>query len=186
MRGGAAGTLRVGLLVLGIALSVAACSTQDRGGVATAGGDSVATTSTTPSHGDPLKFAQCMRDNGIENWPDPPADGGPSRSGGGGPARVIAPEGVDPMLVQQTMQKCKEYLPDGGEGPNRGGSGEALLAFAQCMRENGFPEFPDPPAGGGNFGIPRDIDPNSAEFQAAQAACREHLDGGQGRPGSGE
>lgn len=177
------GRLPIALVLVGLAVSLFACGSPNDDGVATAGGDTTAPTSTTTSQGDPLKFAQCMRDNGIENWPDPPADAGGPRSGGG-PARVIAPEGVDARQVQETMERCKQYLPDGGQGPDRGGDNGALLAFAQCMRENGFPDFPDPPAGGGNFGMPRDIDPNSEEFQNAQAACQHHLDGGQQRSGS--
>jgi hypothetical protein len=47
---------------------------------------------------------------------------------------------------------------------------EAMLAFAQCMRDNGISNFPDP--SGGELMIDRDeFDVESPAFQAAQGAC---------------
>lgn len=46
----------------------------------------------------------------------------------------------------------------------------ALLAFAQCMRENGIPDFPDPVADGISLGG-TGIDRNTPEFKAAAKAC---------------
>src|SRR5215211_4145528 len=51
---------------------------------------------------------------------------------------------------------------------------EALLAFAQCMRHNGIPDFPDPVDDGINLGG-TDIDRNTPEFQTAQKACETPL-----------
>ena len=63
---------------------------------------------------------------------------------------------------------------------------EALLAFTECMRENGI-DLPDPIFhGGGAEGgdvaeaVPGDVppfDPNGDEFRAAQEACEQHLEG---------
>ncbi|TDW79543.1 hypothetical protein [Kribbella sp. VKM Ac-2566] len=144
--------------------------------VATAGGSATAGASAgTGGKADEFKFAQCMRDNGIKNWPDPQSDDG-TGSKSGGPAKVIGPEGVDPKTVQETMQKCKQYLPNGGEPPeNDPAQLEQMRKFAQCMRENGLPKYPDPDAGGGNQGLPREIDPNSAEFKTAQEACKKYM-----------
>src|SRR5687767_15668372 len=48
---------------------------------------------------------------------------------------------------------------------------DAALAWSQCLRENGVPEFPDPDAEG-RILIPRgSVDPDSAEFQEATDAC---------------
>ena len=68
---------------------------------------------------------------------------------------------------------------------------EALLTFAACMRENGV-DMADPtfdadgnPTGGG-FGPGSGIDPRSDEFQTAQAACGDLLEGVTlGGPGDG-
>jgi hypothetical protein len=65
-----------------------------------------------------------------------------------------------------------------GAGSSAGTSGldpkEALLAFAQCMREKGIPDFPDPVDEGINLGG-TGIDRNTPEFQAAQKACETLL-----------
>ncbi len=67
---------------------------------------------------------------------------------------------------------------------------EAMLAFAKCMRENGV-DMPAPNAGGGG-GLQFRVDPGeggggpdfaSEEFQKAEAACREHLEGAGLEPG---
>ncbi len=52
--------------------------------------------------------------------------------------------------------------------------GEGLLAFAQCMRDNGVPDFPDPDGGGINLNG-TGIDRNTPEFQAAHKACEPLL-----------
>ncbi|HUN78894.1 MAG TPA: hypothetical protein VMU32_08245 [Solirubrobacteraceae bacterium] len=54
---------------------------------------------------------------------------------------------------------------------------QAMLAFAQCMRSNGEPEFPDPSAGGG-FVLRRGTNPSSPPFRAAQRKCRKLMPGG--------
>ena len=48
---------------------------------------------------------------------------------------------------------------------------DTALAFAQCVRDNGYAEFPDPdPEGGFKFLIEPD---SVARFKAATAACRD-------------
>jgi hypothetical protein len=68
---------------------------------------------------------------------------------------------------------------------------EAMFAFAECMREQGI-DMPDPvirrfdASGGGGGGTINEnadpgggpaFDPFSEEFQAAEEACQEHLEG---------
>lgn len=171
-------------LLLGLLFGLAACGTKDNPGVATAGNSTSASTGTgSPSKGDAYKFAQCMRDNGIESWPDPQADTGGSRDGG--PARVIAPEGADPKQIQETQEKCKQYLPNGGDAPERDAADvEQMRKFAQCMRDNGLTSFPDPSGDSGNIPVPRDIDPESPEYKAAMDKCRQYLGNPQSAGGS--
>src|SRR5262245_4023791 len=62
--------------------------------------------------------------------------------------------------------------PPAGTQPEAGETD--LVAYAQCMRDNGIAEFPDP----GPDGLLLDdlaIDRDSAAFQAAQQACRHLL-----------
>jgi hypothetical protein len=125
-----------------------------------------------------LDFAACMRENGIE-MADPTA-------GGGGP-RILLDGGVDPQSeeFQAATEACREHL----EGIVQGGPGrqgapsaeqqEAMLAFAECMRENGV-DIPDPQAGGGFLQPGSGVDPQTPEFQEAMEACRDNLGGAFG------
>ncbi len=71
----------------------------------------------------------------------------------------------------------------GSAGSGSGSLEAAALAFANCMRANGVPKFPDP-ANGGGFLFRRDggVDPSSPAFEAARAKCKKLLPAG---PGSG-
>lgn len=61
------------------------------------------------------QFAKCMRDNGVENFPDPQENGGIMIQGGG----PGSGDGLDPddPTFKAAEEKCKSYLPFGGEGP---------------------------------------------------------------------
>lgn len=60
------------------------------------------------------QFAKCMRDNGVENFPDPQEDGGIMIQGGGpGSTDGLNPDDPTFKAAQET---CKSYLPDGGAG----------------------------------------------------------------------
>ncbi|MEU8803660.1 hypothetical protein [Spirillospora sp. NPDC048819] len=128
------------------------------------------------------KFAQCMRDNGID-MPDPSGDGrvtvrksrGPSQGGGG-------PGEDDEMMAAQ--KKCRHLMPNGGKPPELKPEEVAKLrAFSKCMRDNGISEYPDPDADGRMLlkaGPGTGIDPESQKFQAAQKACDKHMPGDKG------
>ncbi|MEV0807265.1 hypothetical protein [Micromonospora sp. NPDC050200] len=183
--------MRIGRgLVLGLllTLSVAGCGGGNGDdGVATAGGPGTkATSSAAGADGSSeqdraLKFGQCMRDNGVANFPDP------EFSDGGGMS-IDVPEGTDPQKVDAAMQKCKQYLPNGGEpakvDPERA---EQNRKLAKCMRDNGVTSFPDPGADGGiqiNGNDPG-MNMDDPKFQAAQKACAQYQPSG-GAPGSNQ
>jgi hypothetical protein len=53
---------------------------------------------------------------------------------------------------------------------------EKMVDYAQCIRENGYPAFPDPaPDGGFQFRIERG---SAQKFQAAQEACKDKMPSG--------
>lgn len=162
---------------LALVLSVAGCSGSD-GGVKVASVSGTASPSAGPN-GDAaglseqdkaLKFAQCMRDHGVP-MEDPQIDGGRVQirvGGGGGP---VDKSKVDKSKLDAAQQECKEYAPGGG--PNGGNPDpqamENMRKMAQCMRENGVPNFPDPePAGGIKIDGSVADDP---DFPAAQQKC---------------
>ena len=59
-------------------------------------------------------------------------------------------------------------------------TGNADLAYAQCMRDHGISDFPDPQPGGGaiQFEPGSDLDPNNPQYKAATEACKKYLAGG--------
>jgi hypothetical protein len=92
-----------------------------------------------------VKFAQCMRENGVSQFPDPDASGNLTIDG------VLNGSGIDSggATWQGAIDACKDLQPPGftGGGERSAGQQEAALRFAQCIRENGVPDFPDPAAG---------------------------------------
>lgn len=90
------------------------------------------------------------------------------------------------MLVAMTCAMAIAACGSSGTSPAAAGSNRAAqgIAFADCMRSHGVPNFPDPSAGGGGVQIPvgSGINPLSPAFQSAQHACATLLPGGG--PGS--
>jgi PBP/GOBP family len=160
-------------LVLAIALSGCGGG-DDSDGIASATGNG-AKASSSPSaealtdEERQVKFAQCMRDQGID-MPDPEINEGR--------VAIRMPEGTDPKKVQAAMEKCKQYLPNGGEARKANPEQlEQARQFAKCMRENGVPSFPDPDANGGiriQATPGGDMNPDSPTFKAAQEKCDKY------------
>lgn len=127
--------------------------------------------------GDPTAYAQCMRTNGIPDFPDP-ADG-----------RAQLPRGIDPNspTFRDAHGKCEQYAGNtqDGSGPSQDTWPVAeKLRYAQCMRQNGLPSFPDPEKSGRMEFDPATIDPNSTAFKNAEKACADFLPE-NARPDSG-
>jgi hypothetical protein len=92
-----------------------------------------------------VKFAQCMRSNGISNFPDPPSSGQFTIDA------IANGSGVDTTsaVFQQALVACKALEPAGFTGTTRSAQQQdAALKFAECVRANGVPDFPDPTADG--------------------------------------
>ena len=82
-----------------------------------------------------VKFAACMRENGYADFPDPKASGE-------FPTFGIS---VSPEVWTKALGACKDLQPPGSFSAHM--SPKALSAarkFAQCIRENGVKDFPDP------------------------------------------
>jgi hypothetical protein len=91
-----------------------------------------------------VRFAACMRDNGVAAFPDPDASGRLTIDG------VLNGSSLDPDSAawKQAISACKDLQPSGFTGHERSaGQQEAALAFAQCIRDNGVQDFPDPTPG---------------------------------------
>jgi hypothetical protein len=92
-----------------------------------------------------MKFAQCMRDNGVSAFPDPDASGAFTID------QIANGSSVDTRSAafQQALTACKDLEPAGFTGTKRTPQQqENAIKFAQCIRDNGVPDFPDPTADG--------------------------------------
>ncbi|HEX6683123.1 MAG TPA: hypothetical protein VF062_10025 [Candidatus Limnocylindrales bacterium] len=111
-----------------------------------------------------LKYAQCMRENGI-NMPDP-------EPGKPGIVRFDTSMG-SPEKIRAAQEACREFAPSSGQGgqvdPARA---EQLRKFAQCMRDNGVEKFPDPE--GGMMRMNQDV-ANDPDFNAAREKCSKEF-----------
>jgi hypothetical protein len=106
--------------------------------------DPSATPTATPSAGKTdqksayLQFAQCMRQNGQPNFPDPIKD---DNGDWGFPASVgkpVAPAACEAAYRQ--MRSVNESIAEQGSRVDM----TKLRDFAKCMREHGLSDWPDP------------------------------------------
>lgn len=155
------------------------------GAVALAACGSASTYSTSGSGPDPnvtrafLAFSQCMRTNGVPNFPDPKGGGGIQLSAGMNPK---AP------AFESAQAKCKHLLPGGGppSGPPSAQAKLHALQIAECMRRHGVTNFPDPTdkapssingysdvldMAGAVLAVPSTIDTQSPAYKTAAKAC---------------
>jgi hypothetical protein len=156
------------------------------GGATIAGCGSIGAASgtvTNPSSGpNPafLRFATCMRANGVPNMPD---------SG-----QISAGSGINPSspAFQRAFHACKKQLPGGGPPAHASEQQkQQLLATSRCMREHGVSGFPDPvtaatpPSDPQAYSIaegigdlwllvPKTIDVASPAFRQAANTCKFH------------
>lgn len=163
-------------------------------------GDATGTTAVVDPTEAPLKFAECMREHGID-MPDPTvgANGAVSVQIGGPPGGANNPgKAPDPKELDAANKACQHFMEDASKSfdppsaEDQKKMQESALAFAKCMRDHGV-DMPDPQfSDGGAFSIsvgggpngsgPSDdtpvVDPSSDEFKAANEACGSQDGGG--------
>jgi hypothetical protein len=119
-----------------IALIGAGCGGDDSSG---------GTNTTAANQAKAVKFAECMRENGVSQFPDPDASGNLTIDG------VLNGSGIDSdgPTWQGAIDACKDLQPPGftGGGERSADQQGAALKFAECIRENGVEDFPDPAPG---------------------------------------
>jgi hypothetical protein len=131
------------------------------------------------SGGDPVAYSKCMREKGVVNFPDPDQNG-----------RIH----LDPNTVDQessefraAQEACRQYAGTAAKvkpDAQTQWSTEDKLKYADCMRKNGLPNFPDPDKNG-QLVLPRSIDNESEQFKGAEAACAQFKPGGMPQGGGG-
>lgn len=152
----------VPLLLSGVLLT--ACS----GGSSNAADPGGASPTSAKDRG--LAFAKCMRENGVEKFPDP---------GGDGRSQIFGKSsGIDPKSPEfkKAMEACKDLFPQ-AEGPKDGKPADLAKArvWAQCIRDHGVPEFPDAEVDGNTAvvdmtGVP---DHEGAPLDKALEVCQD-------------
>ncbi|HWD76665.1 MAG TPA: hypothetical protein VG371_16130 [Solirubrobacteraceae bacterium] len=139
-----------------------------------AGGADTGTTGGAGGYATALKYSNCMRSHDVPNFPDP----GPNGQLNIGPGeRDLNPQAP---AFQSAAHACAKYGPGGGGGPHALSAAQRrrLVAFSQCMRTHGVPNFPDPPATFPAPGLqtriasgPGGVVPGSPAFKHAAEAC---------------
>jgi hypothetical protein len=132
--------------------------------------------STTANHEKALKFAECMHNNGVSAFPDPPASGELTIDGVANGSSLD----TNSAAFTQAITACKHLEPPGFMGQKATPQQiDARLEFAKCMRENGVADFPDPTPNGPLIDTNRipslaGKDPRSdPEFNAAIHKCSD-------------
>lgn len=116
-----------------IALLFAGCGSGDD--------DDTAAAPVTTKSDQAVTFSECMRENGVRSFPDPDASGELTIDA------VVNGSSIDPdgPAWKQAIAACKDLQPSGFTGRKATPSQQdARLEFAQCIRENGVKDFPDP------------------------------------------
>jgi hypothetical protein len=116
-----------------------------------------------------IEFTKCMRSHGVAGFPMPVVNG-KSISIRLGPGAKAAP------TFTAAMRACNHLLPAKGTSqPITVADQRDYLKAAQCMRDHGFADFPDPVFSGGGvrFTLPPDINKNSPTVAAAITVCQK-------------
>jgi hypothetical protein len=161
--------IQTGALVVSAALLVSACGSSS----------STSTTKTTSSFqsavSQAFRFASCMRNHGVTNFPDPTVtDNGNHQSIA---IRVVGPNAP---AFKTASKDCQGILPApskadlASEAAAQQAHKQDLLSFARCMRGRGVNGFPDPTAQG-LFTLQMitdaGVDLHSPQVAAAARAC---------------
>jgi hypothetical protein len=165
-------------LLLAVALVVAGCSAASDSDVASLETDFEAILNTEsgviPGEDSVLEFTGCLRDEGLTV--DDPAVDAEGNLVAPTP-HAVAAKSLDMGAVHDAFDVCKDFLENVAFGMSTEDLTERedeLLAFAICMRENGY-DMPDPDfsgeghTGAGPFGDA--IDTDDPAFQAAAPSC---------------
>ena len=125
-----------------------------------------------------VKFAACMRANGVKQFPDPDASGQLTIDGIANGSSLD----TNSAVFKQAISACKDVEPAGFTGHKRSAQEQAnAVKFAQCIRDNGVKDFPDPDPNGPLIdtsripSVERAGTPprNNAVLKAAMQKCRD-------------
>jgi hypothetical protein len=131
-----------------------------------------------------LEYAQCARTHGLPDLPDPVVDvqGNDTYPGYGGNGSPRWPESVRTgcaSVWDHVHAVRAAYDASRGQAGRGGGrmTPAQALAFSQCIRQHGFPTYPDPGPDGTIVAPPPGFDKRdlSEAAKAAIVACEQQL-----------
>jgi cytochrome c551/c552 len=153
--------MRTTLRLVAAAACVVALAACSDGGVAGPGGAPAGESSTIPADM-AVKFAQCMRENGVDV-----ADPRP------GQPLIIKGDRNDTAKIRAAQEACKEFAPpQEGGGPQAGDDLDRQAKLAECLRRHGV-DVADPQPG-----QPLRVEgrrENEAETQRAMQECQREV-----------
>jgi hypothetical protein len=161
-----------------VALISAGCGSNAPSETSTASSSGTASSTGTASSGankkltardKAVKFAECIRAHGVRDFPDPNEKN-----------QFEYGVSVTPAVWDKATTACKDLQPPGTlSGKRTPKQQSASLRFAQCIRDNGVKDFPDPVNGEpviDTYKIPSSNKPGGmAILNAAVQKCRTAL-----------
>jgi hypothetical protein len=144
---------------------------------ASSGGSGARESETLTAQEKGVKFAECIRAHGVRDFPDPDPKG-----------EFAYGVSVSVEVWKRATSACRSLQPPGALSSKRSAKEQsASLRFAQCVRENGVKDFPDPVNGEplvNTYKIPSSNEPGGMDIlNAAMQKCGSVLRqaaGGQG------
>jgi hypothetical protein len=160
------------MAVVSCALMIAACGSSNTP-TSTNGANTIAMLN---------RYAACMRSHGVSGFPDPSTTETPDSFGiDGYNFDLPSTMNTQSPAYESADKTCQSVLDSGARGPGPSAAFVArarrhALAHAECMREHGVPNFPDPTITSNGHGISQrsggaGIDPRSPAFQQPQKLC---------------
>jgi hypothetical protein len=161
------GMSRKMVITLLLVISIAGCDKAVDPGVATAGSGAKASGAAAGEEHDALAYSKCMRAQGLTWFPDPDPQGG---------LTVHNPGDADQKKIDAAEQACRKYAPwEGRKDPVPADDLVKLRQVAQCMRDHGLTNWPDPDANGStsiDF-AKLGVEPDDPTVIAAQKECQK-------------
>jgi hypothetical protein len=154
---------RFGRVFVVIAVAIAAAIL-----VAACGGSHATHTRKAAEASSTIRFARCMRANGVPSYPDAGAEVELARDSRG---QIVSVNGVavSSPAFTTAQQHCEHYISSSASvsPAEQAKFRQENLKVARCMRAHGIKSFPD----SGTFNQSSALNPQAPAFKAASKAC---------------
>jgi hypothetical protein len=152
---------RSALLASGVVLAAAAVLAGCGSGPGHAGGTTAQAGSATPDD-ETMAIITCYRTHGDPSFPDPIYDPSDGRW------HFAVSPGSAPTSTQRA---CQHLFPSNNASPPvPQAQFQQLVRLAECLRQHGVPNWPDPDPNG-SFGLPPSLQRKSPNWVQATRAC---------------